>query len=104
MKIKKLIKMQSQFKEKKFESETEFEEWLKKKTHKKIFLKNKGQDKMKIYVSKSGEIIHANKQCSIWNGKFINMETLKKNTNIRMWNNETSEWETMNYKVNLILE
>jgi len=56
--------MQSQFKEITFKSETEFNEWLEKTTHKKIFFKDKGQDLMKLWVSESGEILHANSNFS----------------------------------------
>ena len=45
--------MHSQFKEITFKNETEFNEWLEKTTHKKIFLKDKGQDltRLKRYYS-----------------------------------------------------
>lgn len=94
--------MQSQFKEITFKSETEFNEWLEKITHKKIFLKDKGQDLMKLWVSESGEILHANMQSSIWNGRFVNMDTLAKNTNLCLWNNQTSEWDVMNFEVGVV--
>ena len=94
--------MQSQFKEITFKSETEFNEWLEKTTQKKIFLKDKGQDLMKLWVSESGEILHANMQSSIWNGRFVNMETLAKNTNLCLWNNQTSEWDVMNFEVGVV--
>ncbi len=94
--------MESQFKEITFKSETEFNEWLEKTTHKKIFLKDKGQDLMKLWVSESGEILHANMQSSIWNGRFVNMETLAKNTNLCLWNNQTSEWDVMNFEVGVV--
>lgn len=94
--------MQSQFKEITFKSETEFNGWLEKTTHKKIFLKDKGQDLMKLWVSESGEILHANMQSSIWNGRFVNMETLAKNTNLCLWDNQTSEWDVMNFEVGVV--
>ena len=94
--------MQSQFKEITFKSEKEFNEWLEKTTHEKIFLKDKGQDLMKLWVSESGEILHANMQSSIWNGRFVNMETLAKNTNLCLWNNQTSEWDIMNFEVGVV--
>ena len=94
--------MQSQFKELMFKSETEFNEWLEKTTHKKIFLKDKGQDLMKLWVSESGEILHANMQSYIWNGRFVNMETLAKNTHLCLWNNQTSEWDVMNFEVDVV--
>lgn len=94
--------MQSQFKEITFKSEKEFNEWLEKTTHKKIFLKDKGQDLMKLWVSESGEILNANMQSSIWNGRFVNMETLDKNTNLCLWNNQTSEWDVMNFEVGVV--
>ena len=94
--------MKSQFKEITFKTEREFNEWLEKTTHKKIFLKDKGQDLMKLWVAKSGEILNANMQSSIWNGRFVYMETLSKNTNLCLWNNQTSEWDVMNFEVGAV--
>lgn len=46
-----------------FEVEADFNEWLEKTTFKKIFLKDKGQDLMKLWISESGEILNANDKC-----------------------------------------
>ena len=94
--------MESQFKEITFKSETEFNEWLEKTTYKKIFFKDKGQDLMKIWIAESGEILHANLQSSIWNGRFVNMKTLAKNTNLCLWNNQTAGWDVMNFEIGII--
>lgn len=69
--------MQSQFKEITFKSETEFNEWLEKTTHKKIFFKDKGQDLMKLWVSESGEILHANMQSSIWKREYFTAKAMQ---------------------------
>ena len=92
--------MNSQFKEITFKSEAEFNEWLEKTTYKKIFFKDKGQDLMKIWIAESGEILHANLQSSIWNGRFVNMENLEKGSFIQFWNG--AGWDIMNFEIGVI--
>lgn len=94
--------MNSQFKEITFRGEAEFNEWLEKTTYKKIFFKDKGQDLMKIWIAESGEILHANLQSSIWNGRFVNMENLEKDSFIQFWNNSKSEWDIMSFEIGVI--
>ena len=94
--------MESKFKEITFKTEADFNEWLEKTTFKKIFLKDKGQDLMKLWISESGEILNANMQSSIWNGRFVNLETLAKNTNLCLWNKDKSEWDVMNFEIRLV--
>lgn len=94
--------MESKFKEITFKSEKEFNKWLEETTAKKIFLKDKGQDLMKIHIAESGEILHTNAQAAIWNGRFVNLETLAKNTNLCLWNSEKSEWDIMNFEIAVI--
>lgn len=92
--------MQSQFKEITFKSETEFNKWLEKTTHKKIFFKDKGQDLLKIWIAESGEILHANLQCSIWNGRFVNMENLEKGSFLQLWNG--LDWDIMDFEIAVV--
>lgn len=85
-----------------FNSEQEFKQWLSNTTYKKIFFKCKGQDLMKINIAENGEILHANLQSSIWNGRFVNMEILEKGTLIQFWNIEKSRWDVMNFEIAVI--
>lgn len=94
--------MESQFKEIRFKTEADFKEWLEKTTFKKIFLKDKGQDLMKLWISESGEILNANMQSLIWNGRFVNLETLAKNTNLCFWNKDKSEWDVMDFEIGVV--
>lgn len=91
--------MNSTFKNKKFETEVEFYKWLDETTYKIIFFKDNGQDLLKLWISESGEIIHTNLQMYIWTGRFINLNTLKEDCYIQMWNTQLNEWVTMDFFV-----
>lgn len=99
-----LIKKQliPEFKSLKFNSEKEFIEWLTKTTYKKIHFKDNGQDLLIIWIADTGEILHANLQASIWDGKFVNLENMDKNTNIQFWDNLKQQWLTMDFIVDVI--
>lgn len=94
--------MEAKFKKLTFNSEKEFNEWLDKTTFVKVFLNQKGQDLTKLWLADSGEVLHANMQAKIWNGKFVNMKTLKQNTNLCFFNENTNEWDVMNFEVGAI--
>lgn len=96
------MEKESKYKDLKFESEQAFEGWLSEMSYKTVYFRDKGQDLLKIWIAESGEILHANLQASIWNGRFVNMETLAKNTNLCLWNNEKKEWDVMNFEIALI--
>jgi len=77
--------MKTQFKELRFKTEAEFNEWLLKETH--IILDFEGdRDLQRVHLHKSGEILHCNLQGGIWNGRFISIKGLKKGRNIMMSN------------------
>ena len=85
-----------------FNSEQEFKEWLSNATYKKIFFKCKGQDLMMIHIAGNGEILHANLQSSIWNGRFVNKEKIKRDSFIEFWNTEKLEWDVMNFEIAVV--
>ena len=64
------------FKELTFDSEELFQSWLKENTAKIINL-NPVFDITKIWVHSSGEILHCDFHGRIYNGKFINLKSLK---------------------------
>ena len=67
------IELKPKYVSKTFDSKKEFEKWLKDTTFLEIHFKDFGQDLTKIYVAKSGEILHCNFQANIYNGAFINV-------------------------------
>lgn len=93
------MEKKSEYKDLKFKSKQAFEEWLSETTYKTIHFTNKGQDLLKIWIAKNGEILHANMQALIWNGRFVNIETLAVNTNLCLWSNEMKKWNEMNFEI-----
>lgn len=85
-----------------FNKKAEFDKWLKETSYKTIWFKDNGQDLLKIWVAESGEILHANTQARIWNGKFIDMENISEGKNIRFWNKELQEWDEKTFEIALI--
>lgn len=94
----------SQYKDITFNSLPEFNDWLEKTAFKTIYLENKGQDITKVFVVESGEIIHTNFQARFWNGRFVNMETLARNTNLCVWNDQTKEWVILRYGITRVVK
>ncbi len=84
----------SQYRHLKFKGKKELEEWIKTKAHRAIFFAG-DQDLQKIIVDSNGEILDANLQSEIWDGRFINLTTLTTDKPIQMWNTEKQEWQTM---------
>ena len=95
------MEMKPQFKDLQFKSMLEFNKWLN-KTHTKIInLKDKGQDLQRLWISESGEILHANMQAFVYNGRFVNIEKLVKNTNLTLWNG--SSWDVSNLEIEKVI-
>ena len=66
----------AQYQNLQFDDREAFNGWLDETTHCTVEFQDMGQDLIKIWVAQSGEILHANLQASIWNGRFVNMESL----------------------------
>jgi len=79
------------YKDVSFESEKEFQAWLKKTTVCEIEFEDHGQDLMKIWIAENGEILHANLQASIWNGRFVDVENLEEFTPIHLYQGSESQ-------------
>ena len=71
--------MESQFRDKTFNSHDDFDAWLDKETSTIIHLKDLGQDMSMIWLHESGEILHSDFNATIYNGKFINKMRLSVN-------------------------
>ena len=92
---------QAQFLEYRFKNEELFKEWLRSIWSKKIRLVDKGQDMTAMWIHETGEILHCNFHASIYDGRFVDLESLQECSAIRLWNNESLEWDVMN---NLVVE
>ena len=93
------IELKPEYVTQKFKTKKEFGEWLADTTFKKLILSNLGQDVRKIWVAKSGEILHSDFQSSLYNGKFLNMAELSEFCPIEIL--EDGQWAV---KMNLLVE
>ena len=80
-------------KDKFFNSEKEYKDWLKKLTYKKIELKDKGQDLSTMHISDTGEIIGCDFNSDIYLGRFVNLERLA--IHRVLWVNFEEDWTAM---------
>lgn len=94
-----MIQKVSKYKNLKFKSHSEFSDWLRTTMFKTIHLVDNGQDITRIYIDEFGEVLHTNWQAKIYNGRFVNLDTLKKNTNLVFWNPDSKEWDVSNLQV-----
>jgi len=69
-------KYKADYTDTKFKVKGEFEDWLQKTTRYKIHFKDKGQDCLLWWVDKGGEVLHANLQSTVWNGKLVDLFNL----------------------------
>ncbi len=79
----------------KFHSNKAFDNWLENKTAIIIEFVDDYQDLLKIWVDEKGEILNGNLQNGIWLGKFVNVEQLGPEKPIKMWDQETEQWDVM---------
>ena len=70
--------MKPKYRDKKFKSKENFEKWLNKLTKFKIEFKDDGQDFLKWYLDKRGEVLHCEPfQSSVWNGTMVDIKRRK---------------------------
>lgn len=86
------MKREPQYKDLTFATKKKFEKWLNTTTYCIIDLEDCGQDLLRIWAAKTGEILHCNLQGRIWNGKFINMEELEEFVPFGLWIPLTRDW------------
>ncbi|MCK9370247.1 hypothetical protein M0R04_10105 [Candidatus Dojkabacteria bacterium] len=63
----------AKYKNKKFKSKEEFENWLKTYCEIKVVFEDDGQDFLEWFIDKNGEVLHSDFQSSIWNGKMVDL-------------------------------
>ncbi len=88
------MKKTSQFKEVRFKTDKQMDNWLASVTHAAIYLESFGQDMQKIWVHKTGEILHTDFNQEMYIGRFINIEKLAHDRALEIWDNETETYET----------
>ncbi len=71
------MKKEPKYKDLKFKTKTEFETWLKKTTKYKVYFEDKGQDFLVWWIDKDGEVLHSDMQSWLWNGRMVEIKSLK---------------------------
>lgn len=84
----------SKYRDIKFKNDNDFNAWLNKTAKQIIWFKDEGQDLIAIWIDEHGEILHANLQTQFWNGKFVNLNTLKTGEIIQMFF-EVEGWQSL---------
>ena len=69
-------KVKAKYKNLKFKSTKEFEEWLEKTTKYKVNFEDKGQDFLHWWIDERGEVLHSSMQSSVWNGFIVDLPLL----------------------------
>lgn len=87
-----IAELKSQHRNKSFETIGEFDQWLAETTSKEIILAHLGQDMTKMWVDDKGEILHCNFHASIYNGNFVNLDSLEEFCPIEIL--EEGHWKT----------
>ena len=88
------MKKKPEFKDKKFKNDKEFKFWLDGTVKYTVSLEDKGQDFLKFYIDKGGEILHAEPfQSSIWNGKIVDTLSIEVGKKILF-----NDGKSLNYK------
>lgn len=65
--------MTAQFKEVRFSTMQEFQQWLDFHTKYKVDFEDRGQDLQQMSIHESGEILHCDFHANIYNGKFVKL-------------------------------
>lgn len=85
--------MKAKFKDLKFKSEHEMNNWLKEVTFKIIDLKDNGQDMQRIWVHETGEILNSDFNSEIYCGKFIDMKKLAVGNHLNIWDESNERYK-----------
>lgn len=65
--------MTAQFKEVRFSTMQEFQQWLDFHAKYKVDFEDRGQDLQQMSIHESGEILHCDFNANIYNGKFVEL-------------------------------
>jgi hypothetical protein len=70
-------KLNAEHRDRKFKDKTEFGRWLSATAMYCIKFKDKTQDCTEWFIDEGGEVLHADMQSGIWNGKIVDLSCLK---------------------------
>lgn len=70
-------KINAEHRDRKFKNKTEFGRWLSATAVYRIEFKDKTQDCTEWFIDEGGEVLHADMQSGIWNGKIVDLSYLK---------------------------
>lgn len=71
-----------------------FKAWLKNHTWKIIEFQDLGQDMQRMYIHKSGEILHCDFHSQLYNGKFVNLDTLNIGEKLQTYSDKRGNYTT----------
>lgn len=95
-------KYKAEFKDLKFKKETDFEKWLEKTTKYVLDFKDNGQDCLKWYLDKGGEVLHSNLQSFVWNGCLVHLFYIEVGKNIEIMEVEKQANKVLDFVVEKI--
>jgi len=72
-----LQKITPEYREVKFKDEQSFKDWLKRKAKYVVKFVDNGQDCLEWVLDECGEVLNANLQAFVWNGKIVDLGRLK---------------------------
>lgn len=90
--------MKAKYKDVKFKSKIEFDKWLKKLTEYHIYFEDNGQDFLEWFVDKRGEVLHSDMQSFVWNGKMIDVNSIKIGKRLKF-----IDGSELNYKIKKVI-
>ena len=76
------------YKKLKFKDKADFQKWLDKTTDYIICFQDDGQDFLKWFIDKRGEVLHSDLQGFVWNGKMVDISSLKEGKYLRLQNGD----------------
>ena len=86
------------YKNLKFKTKKTFETWLNKIVKYKVHFEDKGQDFLTWWIDERGEVLHSNLQSWVWNGKMVDVDSLKKGCCLKFQDLKFQEDSYLNYK------
>jgi len=97
-------KYHSEFKNKTFKSKELFNNWLRKMTEYEIEFIDKGQDCLKWYIDKGGEVLNSNLQSSVWNGDIVDFSYLEVGKEIGVMDSDKMQTKFYDFIVEKIID
>ena len=77
----------------KFKNRKVFETWLEEKTKYIVKFEDGGQDFLTWWIDENGEVLHSKLQDWMWNGKIVNLKSLKVGKNLKFQNGDSIKYK-----------